>query len=96
LFLLVFTYAWQHFKAIEYGYQIESAKREISGLTEMNRALRLEHASLRDPERIDVIARRIGLVPPEPGQVIRIDSATADPSEPVVASAAPVRVMAGQ
>src|SRR6266699_4942147 len=93
LFLLVFTYAWQHFKAIEYGYQIESAKREISGLSEMNRALRLEHASLRDPERIDVIARRIGLVPPEPGQVIRIDSATADPSEPVVASAAPVRVM---
>src|SRR5712675_913628 len=60
LFLLVFTYAWQHFKAIEYGYQIESAKREIGGLTEMNRALRLEHASLRDPERIDVIARRIG------------------------------------
>src|SRR6266478_6850955 len=60
LFLLVFTYAWQHFKAIEYGYQIESAKREISGLSEMNRALRLEHASLRDPERIDVIARRIG------------------------------------
>src|SRR6267378_8274462 len=96
LFLLVFTYAWQHFKAIEYGYQIESAKRELSGLTEMNRALRLEHASLRDPERIDVIARRIGLIPPEPGQVIRIDSATADPSEPVVASAAPVRVMAGQ
>src|ERR1700732_1888413 len=80
LFLLVFTYAWQHFRSIEYGYQIESAKREIGGLTEMNRALRLEHASLRDPERIDVIARRIGLVPPEPGQVIRIDSATADPS----------------
>ena len=30
LFLLVFTYAWQHFKAIEYGYQIESAKRELT------------------------------------------------------------------
>src|ERR1700736_3338788 len=96
LFLLVFTYAWQHFKAIEYGYQIESAKREMNGLTEMNRALRLEHASLRDPERIDVIARRIGLVPPEPGQIIRIDSATADPSEPVLASAAPVRVVAAR
>src|SRR5246500_4111065 len=74
LFLLVFTYAWQHFKAIEYGYQIESAKREFSELTEMNRALRLEHASLRNPERIDVMARRMGLVPPEPGQVIRMDS----------------------
>ena len=45
LFLLVFTYAWQHFKAIEYGYQIESAKRELSNLTEMNHALRLEDAS---------------------------------------------------
>src|SRR6266704_6343338 len=95
LFLLVFTYAWQHFKAIEYGYQIESAKREISGLSEMNRALRLEDASLRDPERIDVIARRIGLVPPEPGQVIRIDGSSADAQGPVMASALPVTVIPG-
>src|SRR6202045_3960785 len=62
LFLLVFTYAWQHFRAIEYGYQIESSKRELNNLTEMNRALRLEDASLRDPERIDVMARRMGMV----------------------------------
>src|ERR1700745_366178 len=60
LFLLVFTYAWQHFKAIEYGYLIESSKREFSEKTELNRALRLEDASLRDPERIDLLARRIG------------------------------------
>ena len=92
LFLLVFTYAWQHFRAIEYGYQIESAKRELSGLTEMNRALRLEDSSLRDPERID----GMGLVPPEPGQVIRMDSASADASAPVMAQAEPARVMAGQ
>ncbi len=91
LFLLVFTYAWQHFRAIEYGYQIESAKREFNNLTEMNRALRLEDASLRDPERIDVMARRMGLVPPEPGQVIRMDSAPVDSSAPVMASVGPVR-----
>jgi cell division protein FtsL len=88
LFLLVFTYAWQHFRAIEYGYQIESAKRQLNNLTEMNRALRLEDASLRDPERIDVIARRMGLVPPEPGQVIRMDNAAVDSNAPVMASAA--------
>ena len=88
LFLLVFTYAGQHFRAIEYGYQIESAKRQLNNLTEMNRALRLEDASLRDPERIDVIARRMGLVPPEPGQVIRMDTGTSDVNldGPVVAS----------
>jgi hypothetical protein len=95
-FLLVFGYTWQHFRAIEYGYQIESAKRELSGLTEMNRALRLEDASLRNPERIDVLARRMGLMPPEPGQVIRMDAATSDGQGPVMASTAPVTVIAGQ
>ena len=97
LFMLVFTYAWQHFRAIEYGYQIESAKRELSNLTETNRALRLEDASLRDPERIDVMARRMGLVPLEPGQVIRMDSAATDAAAgPVMASVAPIIVLAGQ
>lgn len=96
LFLLVFTYAWQHLKAIEYGYQIESAKRELVEKTEMNRALHLEDASLRDPERIDVLARRMGLVPPEPGQVIRMDSASSDAQGPVMASNQPVMVVEGQ
>jgi hypothetical protein len=94
LFLLVFTYAWQHFRSIEYGYQIESAKRELNNLTEMNRALRLEDASLRDPERIDVMARRMGLVPPEP--VIRMDATSADANAPVMASVEPVIVLVGQ
>ena len=94
LFLLVFTYAWQHFKAIEYGYQIESAKRELASATEMNRALRLEDASLRDPQRIDLLARRMGLVPPEPGQVIRMEGAGSETQGPVMASNAPVVVVA--
>jgi cell division protein FtsL len=96
LFLLVFTYAWQHFRAIEYGYQIESSKRELNNLTEMNRALRLEDASLRDPERIDVMARRMGLVPPQPGQVIRMDNSLAEPNAPVMASMEAVTVIPGQ
>jgi len=94
LFLLVFTYAWQHFKAIEYGYQIEAAKRELNNLNEMNRALHLEDASLRDPERIDVMARRMGLVPPQPGQVMRMDG-NVDAPGPVVASAEPL-ILPGQ
>jgi hypothetical protein len=96
LFLLVFTYTWQHFRAIEYGYLIESSKRSLNDLTEMNRALRLEDASLRDPERIDVLARRMGMVPPEPGQVIRMDSAAADSTTPVMARVEPGLILAGQ
>src|ERR1700683_1428979 len=95
-FPLGFTYAWQHVRAIEYGYQIESSKRQLDDLTEMNRALRLEDASLRDPERIDMMARRMGLVPPEPGQVIRMDSAVADSGAPVMASAEPGLMLTGQ
>jgi len=96
LFLLVFGYTWQHFRAIEYGYQIESAKRELAEMTEMNHALRLEDASLRNPERIDLLARRMGLMPPEPGQVIRMDAVAGDAQGPVVANAAAVTVIAGQ
>jgi hypothetical protein len=95
LFLLVFTYAWQHLKAIEYGYRIESCKRELSSLTEMNHALRLEDASLRDPERIDLLARRMGLVPPAPGQVIRLDGQLSAAQGPEMASNSPM-VVAGQ
>ena len=33
LFLLVMTFAWQHFKAIEYGYKIEALRVQRDGLT---------------------------------------------------------------
>src|SRR5215472_8747215 len=86
LFLLVMTYAWQHFKAIEYGYKIESMKIQRDGLQEMNRAYRLEEASLRSPDRIDRIAREFGMQPPQAGQIIRMDSATPEAGTPVMAS----------
>jgi cell division protein FtsL len=95
LFLLVMTYAWQHFKAIEYGYQIESMKIERDGMAEMNRALRLEDASLRDPERIDVMARKLGLQSPQAGQVMRLD-VSADSGGPVMASVSTVSLFSAQ
>jgi cell division protein FtsL len=96
LFLLVMTYAGQHFKAIEYGYRIESLKLQRDGMAEMNRALRLEDASLRDPERIDELARRLGLQSPAAGQVLLLDIQSSDPSVPLIAGMAPVAVVAAQ
>jgi cell division protein FtsL len=87
LFLLVMTYTWQHFKAIEYGYKIEFMKNERNGLSELNHTLRLEEASLRSPDRIDRLARQFGMQPPQAGQVIRMDSAPLDAGAPVMASA---------
>ena len=93
LFLFVMAYAFQHFKAIEYGYKIESLKSQRDGLVEMNRALRLEEASLRDPERIDRMARELGLQSPQAGQVMRMDTALPEASSSVMASLTPVSVV---
>ncbi len=89
LFLFVMAYAFQHFKAIEYGYKIEALRSQRDGLVEMNRALRLEEASLRDPERIDRMARELGLQSPQAGQVVRIDLDVPEVSGAVVASITP-------
>ena len=93
LFLFVMAYAFQHFKAIEYGYRIESLKSQRDSLIEVNRALRLEEASLRDPERIDRMARELGLQSPQAGQVIRMDTAMPESSGQVMASLTPVSVI---
>jgi cell division protein FtsL len=96
LFLLVMTFAWQHYKAIEYGYKIEALKIQRDGLTEMNHSLRLEDASLRDPWRIDNWARQHGMQPPQAGQIIRMDSAAGDTAAPVMASVTRIRVVSAQ
>lgn len=95
LFLLVMGYALQHFRAIEYGYKIEALRSQRDGLAGMNQALRLEESSLRDPDRIDAVARKLGLQSPDPGQVIRMDSGT-DIGTPVMASVTPVSVVSAR
>src|SRR6185312_9220274 len=92
LFSFIMIYAWQHLSSIEYGYKIEAQKIERDALLEQNRALRLEEASLRDPERIEQLAARMGLVVPQAGQVMHLE-VSADPSTPVMARATGIRVV---
>jgi len=100
LFLFVLFYAWQHFSAIEYGYKIEAQKTEHDRLVEVNRSLKLEEAGLRDPGRIDTLARQMGLDSPAPGQVQRLNDANGDAasasgsaSSAVMARVSPVAVI---
>src|SRR5712671_1171323 len=94
LFMVMMFYAWQHFSSIEYGYRIEAQKAERERLTEVNRTLRLEAASLRDPGRIDALARKMGLESPQPGQVIRLNPE--DVGAPIMAQATAVAVITAQ
>ena len=93
LFLLLMFYTWQHFRAVEYGYRIEAQKSERDRLAELNRSLKLEEASLRDPGRIDRLAQEMGLKAPEPGQVVRLET---DEEGRVIAKVSPVSVTAAQ
>jgi cell division protein FtsL len=76
IFLLgLFVYGWQHYRWIQYGYRIEEAQKKRDHLAEVARQLRLERASLRNPQRIDAIARgQLGMVVPAPGQLVTFRS----------------------
>ena len=81
VFLFGLLFAWQHFQCVRNGYQIEQLKTERVALEEWNHQLRLEQASLVDPQRIDTLARReLGLVAPNPQQVIRVGSPQTTPA----------------
>src|SRR5256714_14833302 len=95
LFLLTMIYCWQHFSAIEYGYKIEAQRMQRDSLIEQNRALRLEQASLRDPERIHVPARRMGLQAPQAGQVMHTDP-SGEPAGPVRAEVSGIAVLSAR
>jgi cell division protein FtsL len=73
VFLFGLLFAWQHFQCVRNGYQIEQLKADRAAMEEWNHQLRLEQASLADPQRIDTLARKeLGLVSPNPQQVIRV------------------------
>jgi len=87
LFSLIMIYGLQHFYAIESSYRVESEKLVVEQLREQNRQLRLSQAELTQPERIDQVARQLGLAAPQPGQVV---NANAQPSSaPALAQLTP-------
>jgi cell division protein FtsL len=68
-------YGWQQYQWIHYGYRIEEAQRRIEDLSEVGRQLRVEHATLASPQRIDEKARLdLGMVTPRSDQVVSVDA----------------------
>jgi cell division protein FtsL len=70
-------YIYQHFRCIDLSFQLEDLKSQQLLSSSLNSELRLEIEGLRDPQRIDVIARRqLGLTQPMPTQVQEYDAPT--------------------
>ena len=86
MFFMVYIY--QHFRCIDLSFQLEDLKTRQTDASSLNSGLRLEIEGLRDPKRIDYIARRqLGLSEPLPTQVQDYDA----PSGAEVAAARYVR-----
>jgi cell division protein FtsB len=68
-------YVYQHFRCIDLSFQLEDLKARQTKMSALNSELRLEIEGLRDPRRIDVIARRqLGLTEALPTQVQEYDA----------------------
>ena len=86
-------YIYQHFRCIDLSFQLESVKAQQAEAASLNSSLKLEIAGLRNPMRIDLIARRqLGLTQPLPTQVQEYSGADGE----VVAAVRPARATSGQ
>ena len=66
-------YVWSRIQVIRLGYEISSALKEERALTEANKKLRLEIATLKSYVRIEKLAvEELRMVKPKPEQVIVI------------------------
>ena len=63
-------YVFQHFRCIDLSFQLEEMRAKQQSAQSYNGQLKLEIATLRDPRRIDLLARhQLGLTQPIPSQV---------------------------
>lgn len=94
LLALLLAFCWQHYSAIQLGYDNEIVRQQCDQLRESSRQLQLEDAQLREPRRIDGLAHQLGLQTPIAGQFVSLDSSSSrEPSPPVMARAAAVFVV---
>lgn len=94
-FTLVMFYGWQHFSSIELGYRVEAKKQQLEQLQEQNRQLRLTQAQLAQPERIDALARQMGLDVVRPDQVVRVSDSLPSAAAVMAQSVPPPMVASG-
>src|SRR4030043_1421402 len=66
-------YVWSRIQVIQLGYEISNALKEERALTETNKKLRVEIATLKSYARIEKLAvEELNMTKPKPDQVIVI------------------------
>jgi cell division protein FtsL len=71
LFILGLVHVWLRLQVVHMGYVLSTTTKLQGRLEQENREMQVELASLTSPDRLEAMARRrLGLMPPEKGQVI--------------------------
>jgi cell division protein FtsL len=71
LFILGLVHVWLRLQVVHMGYVLSTTTKLQGRLEQENQELKVELASLTSPDRLEAMARRrLGLMPPEKGQVI--------------------------
>jgi cell division protein FtsL len=77
---LVLFWSLQHFKVIDFGYEIESLRQQRAAEERVNRRLKVEIASLLAPQRIASLAtRELRLVAPSKDTTLVVERVTTSP-----------------
>ena len=68
---VVLVHVWLRLQVVHLGYVLSTSSKLQSRLEQENRELKIELATMTSPDRLESLARRrLGLRPPEKGQVI--------------------------
>lgn len=68
---LALFYVWLRLQVVHMGYVLASTTKLQNQIEHENRELKVELATLTSPDRLEAMARRrLGMMPPERGQVI--------------------------
>jgi cell division protein FtsL len=71
--LLIFVFVWERVDVVRLGYQIERLKTQKILLERERDQLQVKYSALMAPERIAKVAtEKLGLVPPQQGQVLMV------------------------
>jgi cell division protein FtsL len=82
--LLVFMFVWERVDVVRVGYQIERLKTQKVLLERERDQLQVKFSALTAPERIAKVAtEKLGLIPPQQGQVLMIHQQDETPSPSV-------------
>lgn len=92
-------YVWQKEQIAKLGHQLALREKRLNVLQDQNEGLRKQLANMRGPRFLEIRIKEanLGLVPPQQGQVLRLNEPVAEPArtEPPQYAAHSPRLAAG-